>query len=227
MRMESSALPDPLESVCSNRSRATVAYYGGEKRDVERTVKRLFRRCLHAHEYAGLAGAPDDAQVEVGTLGDGLYLEMRDPVHGIYHAVQFVRPAGAGLAVVIDAICVHRTVRRMGLGFSVFARQLAAASALGIPRIETTAGRSGNENGYYTWPRFGFGGPLSRRVKEDLPAGIERAEDVLDLMGCEKGKAWWREHGSPIHLAFDVTRHSRSWNVFQRYLAQRVPRRRP
>lgn len=219
--MESSAVT-PLQGVCGVRRGAKVVYYRGEKRGIERTARRLFRRRLKACEYAALAGAPDDGEVEVGTLNAGLYLEMHEPATNAYHAVHLVRRVDAGLAVVIDAFYVCQTMRRMGLGLTIFARQLAAAAALGVVRIETTAGRSSDENGYYTWPRFGFDGPLPPEIKQDLPLGLDHAQDVLDLMECEKGRMWWQEHGLPIHLAFDLTPHSRSRVALDYYLGAKL-----
>jgi len=219
--MESSAAAS-LQGVCGVRSGAKVVYYRGERRGVERTARRLFRRRLEACEYAALAGAPDDGEVEVGTLDAGLYLEMHEPAANAYHAVDLVRPLDAGLAVVIDAFYVCQTMRRMGLGLTIFTRQLAAAAALGVVRIETTAGRSSDENGYYTWPRFGFDGPLPPEIRQHLPPALDHAHDVLDLMQCEKGRRWWREHGVPIHLAFDLSPHSRSRIVLDYYLGAKL-----
>ena len=209
--------------LCSDGSRAKVVYYLGERPDVEQTARRLFRRELEMWEYAALVGAPDDAEVEVGTLDGGLYLDMYQPVTSGYRAVQLVRLAGADPIVIIEALHVHETLRGKGLGLRIFNRQLATASALGVTRIETSAGRGEDENGYYTWPRFGFDGPLAAEIEQNLPLGLEHVENVLDLMECEKGRQWWREYGIPIHLAFDVTGQSRSRHVFRQYLAERLP----
>jgi GNAT superfamily N-acetyltransferase len=199
-----------------------VGYYSGEKAGIERATARLFPRRLSAWEYAELAGAPHDAQVDVGTLGAGLYLETYQPATGSYHAVQLVRRTGGETVVVIDAIRVHESMRRRGLGLRIFVRQLAAATDLGVARIETVAGRNGHENGYYTWPRFGFDGPLPARIKRKLPLGLVRAQTVLDLIECPAGRRWWRDHGVPVRLAFDVAYRSRSWALLERYLRTRI-----
>ena len=115
-----------------------------------------------------------------------------------------------------------RRMRRKGLGLRIFHRQLENAKALGVSRIETRAGRSNDENGYYTWPRFGFDGPLPEQIVENLPLGLEDARNVLELMGCEKGRLWWKEHGETVDVAFDLTDGSRSWEAFQRYVGNRL-----
>jgi len=204
---------------------ARVRYFRGEKRNVQRIALRLFRRPLETWEYAGLAGASEETEVEVGTLNAGLYVEVFQPLACCYHAVQRIRQAEDGPVVVIDAFRIRASLRRRGLGSAIFARQIAAASALGARRIETLAGRHGDENGYYTWPRLGFDGPLPDSVRRELPLGLDHATNVLDLMRGKKGRRWWKAHGVPLPLAFDLAPRSRSRAVFERYLGRLPPNR--
>ena len=99
--------------------------------------------------------------------------------------------------------------------------QLDHARRLHVSRIELVAGRRSRENGYYSWPRFGFDGPLPSLVQRELPGDLRHARNVLDLMECQSGRQWWKEHGVPVPVAFDMTRHSRSWEVFRRYVRER------
>lgn len=156
----------------------------------------------------------------MGTLDAGLYVEVFQPVTSYYHVVQRIRRGDDGPVVVIDAFRVRASMRRKGLGSAIFARQLAAASALGVRRIETLAGRHGDENGYYTWPRLGFDGPLPDVIRHKLPVGLEHATSVLDLMRREKGRQWWKAHGIPVAVAFDLADRSRSRSAFERCLGR-------
>jgi hypothetical protein len=104
----------------------------------------------------------------------------------------------------------------------IFLRQAAHAAALGVARIETVAGRRSGENGYYTWPRFGFNAALPAPLRPLLPIGLEEARSVLDLMANEKGRRWWREHGLSIPVVFDLAPGSRSRTVLARYAAART-----
>jgi len=204
------------------RSRAEVRFSYGEEAGVARVARRLFGRKLRDWEHAGLAGAPDGARVEVGTYRGGLHLEVSGPADGGFRAVFLVRGAASEVVIVIDAFHIHVvSMRKKGLGLKIFHRQLANAELLGVDRIETIAGRREDENGYYTWPRFGFDGPLSGRIRECLPPGFEGVRSVSDLMDCEKGRLWWREHGETIELSFEVARGSRSREVFRRYVRGR------
>jgi hypothetical protein len=209
------------------RSRAAVRFYLGERGDVQRIARRLFGRLLRQWEYAGLAGAPDDACVELGTCDGQLYVETSDPVSNRYRTFNFARRAGARLVIINEGFCIQvEGMRRKGLGLRIFHRQLENATTLGVDRIELIAGRCNDEHGYYTWPRFGFDGPLPSTVKENLPLGLEHVSSVLDLMECEKGRLWWRENGCTIRVTFDLTDCSRSRAVFRRYVGQRLGIRR-
>ncbi len=206
----------------SGRSRAGVIFYLGEYGSVQRRSRRLFGRHLRRWELAGLAGAPDDALVEVGMLRRALYLEWYERRSLAYHAVQLVQQAGAELVLVNDAFHIRRrSLQGTGLGLRVLRRQLQYARPLGIERIELVAGRGPGENGYYSWPRYGFAGPLTPEVQRRLPPGLEHARNVLDLMDSATGRSWWKEHGTTIGVAFDVREASRSWRVFQGYLRER------
>lgn len=204
-------------------SRAEVVFYWGERRDAARTSTRLFGRRLKRWEYAGLAGAPDDARVNVGTLDGRLWLEMYAAEPNCYGGVWLVWRVRSDVVIVNDAFHIHRrSMRRKGLGLRIFNRQLDHAGTLGVARIETVAGRRENENGYYTWPRFGFDGPLGEETRQNLPRGLQHAQTVLDLMQCETGRRWWKQHGKTIRVAFDLAECSRCRCVFDRYVYHRL-----
>ena len=207
------------------RSRADVSFFAGERREVQQTAGRLFDRHLRTCDYAGLAGAPDGARVELGASRGGLYIETSDPISDGYRAYLYVRRAGADLMMINEGFQVRvESMQRKGLGLRMFHRQLDNAGVLGVARIEAVAGRRHDENGYYTWPRFGFDGPLPGTLKRDLPPGLEDVCTVLDLMECEKGRLWCRHHGCTIAVTFDLAERSRSRKVFQRYVRERLER---
>ena len=201
---------------------ARVVFYRGECRAAEQIARTLFGKRLEPGDYAGLTGAPDNAVVEVGTLGRGLYLDMHEPVANSYRAVRLVCRIPAGVIVVNDGFHIHLSgAQRHGLGLSIFRRQLAHAKTLGTTGIVARAGRRIMENGYYTWPRFGFGGPLPQAIRTALPAHLHHAKDVLDLFESVEGRRWWQQFGTTISVRFDLTDGSRSWQVFERYLRER------
>ena len=113
-------------------------------------------------------------------------------------------------------------MQRRGLGLQMFYRQARNAADLVVDRIETVAGRNNGENGYYAWPRYGFQGPLPASVRHLLPVGLECSHTILDLMLCEKGRDWWREHGVTTAVRFDLVPGSRSRRTLARYVRERI-----
>jgi hypothetical protein len=206
----------------TDRSCAKVAYFRGERHDAQWAAWKAFRRPVQTWQYAGLAGAPDDAQVEVGTLRGDLYIELHKPGIDGYRGIQLIRSVRSIPVLINEALCINRhTMRGRGLGVRIFRRQLIHADALGVKRIETVAGRGKHENGYYTWPRFGFDGLLPFGFRRNLPPEHADARSVLDLMDYGNGRLWWRENGIPIRLAFQVDGQSRSRLAFAQYIRGR------
>jgi hypothetical protein len=202
---------------------AEVVFLPGERSAAEHIVQRLFHRPLEMWEYAGLAGALDNAKVEIGATGRRLYIELGDRVGGTYRAYYYVHRTCEKLVLMNEGFYIlYRNLRNHGLGLSMFSRQVIATTLLGVHCIELIAGRRNDENGYYTWPRFGFEGVLPASVRRELPIGLDDARTVLDLMESERGRTWWLEHGTTIHAVFDLTLGSRSLDVLQRY--QRMKR---
>ncbi len=203
------------------RSRAEVDFLLGEQRTVERIARQLFGRELHVHEYAGLAGASDVARVEVGASDGRLYLELLEPssaARGYY----YVNCTKSAVVLLNDGFRIgFKSMRRQGLGLQMFFRQARNAALLGVDRIEAVAGRKGDENGYYTWPRYGFQGLLPGGLRMLLPAELRDVRNVLDLMASELGRRWWWEFGETIPVRFHLSPGSRSRKVLMRYIRER------
>lgn len=203
------------------RRRVKVAFLLGEQRAAERVSQRLFGRVLQPHEYADLAGASDDANVEVGASDGKLYIELRDPVNAIAGYYYLYRKNTA-VVFLNDGFQVQvSSMQRQGLGLQMFCRQVHSTTVLGIDRIDTVAGRNDDENGYYTWPRYGFDGVLPASVRRLLPAELNHSHTVLDVMASEQGRTWWREHGVTISVRFDLAPGSRSRHVLVQYVRER------
>jgi hypothetical protein len=206
----------------SARSRAEAVYLPGERQTAERISQRLFGRPLHLEEYAGLAGAFDEAKVEVGASGGRLYIEMGDPF-AAYRGHYYLYRKEAATVLLNDGFHIHvRAMRRHGLGLRMFLRQARNAAALGVARIDAVAGRRHDENGYYTWPRFGFECVLPASIRRFLPVGLEQSHTVLDVMACEKGRSWWEEHGVTVRMSFDLAPGSRSQRTLVQYVRART-----
>jgi hypothetical protein len=214
--------PIPCVLRSPTRNRARVAFYRGERDRAEQIARRLFGRRLGLSEYAGLTGASDRDVVDVGTLAEDLYLEIHGPPALPCRVVVVLRSTPDGPVIVNESFHILlRSCQNGGLGLSVFSRQVDGARRLGVNRIETVAGRRDYENGYYTWPRFGFDGRLAAAIRQLLPPRLDGADTVLDLMASAPGRRWWKRYGVPLRVAFDLSDRSRSWSVLRRYQSRR------
>jgi hypothetical protein len=220
---QGAALPPTPWRPWTVRSRATVVFLPGEHRAAERISQRLFGRTLRPREYAGLAGAPDNAKVEVGASDGHLYIELGDPLAATYRGHYYLFCRKAAIVLRNDGFHIFlRAMRRQGLGLQVHYRQARNAAACGVDRIDLWAGRRHDENGYYTWPRYGFDCLLPASIRRRLPIGLERSQTLLDLMSCEKGRQWWEAHGVAVRVRFDLAPGSRSQRVLAEYVRTRI-----
>jgi hypothetical protein len=220
---QGAVLPATAWRPWSARSRAEVAFLLGEQQAAERVSRRLFGRVLAPHEYAGLAGAPDDAQVEVGASDGKLYIAIGDRMTGAYRGYYYLYGGKTGVTLLNDGFRIQVwAVRRKGLGLQIFHRQSRNAAALGVGRIEIVAGRGRDENGYYTWPRYGFQARLPPPILRLLPVELKDSQTVLDVMASEQGRTWWAEHGATIAVRFALSSGSRSQRTLADYVRKRI-----
>ena len=220
MSLTETILPNPgLGNWHHAAYREKILFCVGERADARRVAVELFGSPISGRDLAGLAGSPGEAEVEVGVCRGNLTVEISDPGHRIYRGVVRISHAGGGLVLTVEALHIHSpSMQGRGLGLSIFARQLQTARRLGIKRIETKAGRRGNENGYYSWPRYGFDGPLPRWLISRLPPPLLFAQSILDIMDSPMGRQWWLLYGGTVDVVFDVRRGSRSSRTFDRYI---------
>ena len=180
--------------------------YRGEEKAVRKASLAIFERPLSYDDWALLAGAGPFDEVEVGVYRDAIHVELTDPTRFRYRGVYSVFRHNQCANIRIEAFQIHRVLQRgQRLGLSVFARQVLASGTLGIGRFETYAGREHGQNGYYSWPRWGFDGLIPLEVRRRLPDLFSKASRISQLMATEPGRLWWRKNGVAVHLDFDPT----------------------
>lgn len=116
-----------------------------------------------------------------------------------------------------------------GQGAALFAGQVEALQKAGVKRIVCSAagGPDGGGNGYYTWPRLGYGGPMTSsqiaRLPEDLRKQLGKKTDVRDLFDLPGGPEAWKKHGGGLaRVTFDLTPGSRNMKALEAYQAQKA-----
>ncbi len=176
-------------------------------------------------EAANLAGAPDDAMVEVSVV----------PRHG-RRAIQIrAENAATNLRILLyqgfdgkrivenEQIDVTETRRGQGIGTRQLARQVEQARRLGIAEIQGYAARNDETGdvGYLVWPLLGFEGVLPRDILERLPDNLSAARRVSELIQDVDGRRWWREHGDSLAVFFDLGPRSRAVRWLRAYLRRK------
>jgi hypothetical protein len=189
--------------------------------------RALFGREIADPVWAALVGAPDDASVGVLPWQSSDYpLAARVELHHTWldgPAFRFVYRAAGGQPVIRNDFLRLRDEAPEGVGTRILAHQVRAAQDLGVAWIELDAEGSygGTLNGYYTWARLGFNGPISAAVRRQLPPELRDARDVLELVTRPDGAAWWRRHGRGFPGVFDLRPGSLSLLALDAYTQAR------
>lgn len=202
------------ESVKHHTRSATMQYAQGQDADVQLIEKDLFGRKLTRQEYAGITGAPDGASIVVRRYGDGIQMRINHANYEETSQRTIYRNSDGRLEMHNDLLMLDKATdppKRMGT--RIFATQVIQARALGIELITVDAAGHINHprfNGYYTWPRVGYDGPIPTSMKPHLPKHLKAATRIMELMQDEKGAAAWKKHGNSLSLEFDLSDGSNS-----------------
>lgn len=175
-----------------------------------------------AADFANVVGAPDNAVVTVSNYGDSLAINFQGD--GFRGQRTLIRSGGK---LILKNENVEVDARGSGLGASIFGRQVEQASRLGVSVIRTTAGGGPGQqlNGYYTWPRLGYDGPIPVVPKMKLPDELLDAERLSDLMRTPEGRDWWKANGAQADVEFDLAEGSQSRRMLQEYLEAKAEAR--
>lgn len=116
-----------------------------------------------------------------------------------------------------------------GWGGRYFFDALRGARKLGLKTITAghAIGKPGDRmwNGFYSWPRLGFNGPLPK--DHTLPPEHAGARDFHELFDKPGGAEAWKAHGNEsFNIQFDTTPGSPHTQRLVKYLRQAAVRRR-
>jgi SPP1 gp7 family putative phage head morphogenesis protein len=171
---------------------------------------------VQAEDIAALACAPKGGTVKLTKAASGFMLEHDTTERTTERLLQI----GGGKKSIYNSIFeMHRT--GTGAGAQAFYDQVQAASRLGFSHIDVYAAGSSisKYNGYYTWPRLGYDGPLSSRLADQAKAEIgQEVKTVQELLDLPGGPAWWKANGHGLELKFDLTPGSLSMRKLDAYM---------
>jgi hypothetical protein len=202
--------------------------------------ERMFGRVLTHDDYAALVGAPNGSSVHVEYSHDGDYETLDINTSHPYYASSQRRIFGMHYDEAMEEVVfgAHNDYFEVhgdtpdGVGALVLQRQVEGLRRLGIDHIGVQAagdpsnfipgGGIRGMIGYYVWPRLGFNGEV---LGHDVRHGPDWMSDIHDMHGIfahPDGAAWWKENGWPQNLAFDTWAGSKSSDVLDRYIADKL-----
>lgn len=183
-------------------------------------LHHLFGREVSDQEIAALVGARPGDHITVDHVIGNSHVGMRVDGAG-YWAIRSIsdhlNERGRSDGVQLNNVEIHVTHQGEGIGTDVFARQVAAASALGVRSIEARCERDGawfpdrgafigHMNGFYTWPRLGYDGSLAkigeyygfghlvRSTPELAAAHVKTVRDIMRLPSVTDAAEHGGEH---------------------------------
>jgi SPP1 gp7 family putative phage head morphogenesis protein len=204
---------DPIQKQWYNGN-VTLSRNQNDEQDILDLEDDLFGRELDEKDYAGITGAPDGAKIFVqhsqNYFGTSmLRIGIKHPFYDD-ESIRLIYRNDDGLVEMHNDFLAldKRNNPPSRLGTRVFATQVATARQIGIDLISVYAAGDINNsyfNGYYTWPRLGYDGPIDPYLRRQLPPSLAGAMRISDLMATEEGRDWWRDNGESINLEFDLT----------------------
>ena len=210
----------PSKPASSGLSSASVSF--DDRAKVDAVARQVFGRPVTGRTLATLAGAPDNARVELSAPHD--WLVRADVIGPDYAATRsFHRDEDLGRPIVNnDSLYIDKASRGKGLGAAIFGRQVEAAIKARAAMIYCEAARGEDMTGYLVWPLLGYDGPIPAAVLAKLPERLRSARLVSDLMESDAGREWWALHGTTFEAEFDLAKGSRSRRVWDAYLARKA-----
>lgn len=189
---------------------------GPDGRDAFLELSNRMLGAKSPEDFLRMMGVPDGSTCEIWKAGTGiLALEYKNPELGIKIASRTIREDKDGkLSCTNIQFYLNPGAQGKGLGSQIFYDQVQGLAAAGVARIKTTAVRSDDENGYYTWPRLGYDGPTA-------PWSVGKGQMLSELMADPKGRELWKKSGKDINLEFDLTEGSRSRKVLDAYMKEK------
>lgn len=155
------------------------------------------------------------AHMAGGQAGDSVHFEVDHACHHTLSTSGRGENSGVNVGSHIDpkngTLTLHHVygpegVRGTGWGLDYFLRAVTGARRSGVKSVvvPAAAGHPGSGyNGYYTWPRFGFNGPIT--PGHALPPKYQRAKTLHQLFDMEGGPEAWKKYGSDqFNLSFDT-----------------------
>lgn len=169
---------------------------------------------------ARVAGAPDGSMVTIDSHRYNPYVKAGYLTAWIkgpgFKAVREINETR------VENVSIKIRKTGTGLGTKIFVAQVEACREVGIKRIQCYAARDTDQNGYSTWPKLGYDGPIDHNLS--IPPELGSPKMVSDLMETPAGRTFWQAKGSAFFASFDTDPASQSSRVLSDYVASKSRR---
>lgn len=213
----------------STRSPLASAWFNGVvtvlcpapvREEMNDITERFLGRHLDDEDIARITGAPDGAEIAVAAEDDVVRFYIEHPLYQ-EQSIRTLQFYGGQLELHQDLLIIEPHAPA-GFGTHVFATQIEAARDLGLDIVTVYAAGDITQTywaGYYVWPRLGYDAPVPPGVRHLMPESLTDAETLSDLYQTAEGRAFWKQHGHALHMAFELW--GDSYDRLQAYLREK------
>lgn len=184
------------------------------QQNVRDATQHIFGHQITHAEIASLFARvePDNNNIHVG----GNRNELAINISGQHQLDLTISRSGQNIIAHVDYATTHRSGKseRSAASGRDVVRTMQSLQMLGVHKITTSAARTHNMNGYYSWPRLGFTGKIPSRFS--VPSRFGTVTKVEQLFTQHGGAKWWKENGVSFEATFSFAPRSHSMHVFNR-----------
>jgi hypothetical protein len=223
---------DPLSEECFGYSNGSVDCPTVDivHSNVPELFEKILKRVPSNEEISRLVGAIGGSEVSVVDANHAFHDPTASPaiMFNVHHAVladtstRVLRIDPQGNPYLENVYLALSPEATKGLGTRIFATQVSQAMKLGVKWIETYAAGARGEslNGYYTWARLGYDGPIPSYLKVKTRYALgDHVQTIQDVMRTPGGAAWWKDNGNSWEGKFHLDPFSDSPKILNDYLA--------
>lgn len=216
---------DDLSTQMFRHPSVKIGGYQGHEKEIQAACQVIFGRILTPDDLAELIAAPDGSELFVEALQGSETIELRLGYVWFEEPHDYLIYVDTGRRIVeFDTITVKDEAPEL-LETRLFARQVRSFRRFGIDQIRLLATGHANDPsghiGYYVWARLGFVMALGNVGARLAEAGLEYADNTIDLFVQEGGAEWWYNNGSEREAVFYLYEGSPCLAALDAYLGMK------
>ena len=169
-------------------------------------LEQVFGYPISEEDLEAMSGAHPGDTVHVSNSGPD-FIEVR--VESTTIRRDFTVERRGYEVILFDEYTTNNAPKTTASGADVV-RTMENMMRVGITRINCTAARGGNMNGYYTWARLGFTGKIpvddmAEDVLLEMQAKFGKVTEIEQLMRKPGGAQWWKQNGVSWQASFSFS----------------------